>query len=105
LTHGPHQVAQTLINSSFGESFFAKALTASASIGEIFTGSASHLARDFFALSLLSAHLVEQPKTFVTSTGTFFPARRASIAFRASCDVTVFTSESSILPMYRSARS
>src|ERR1051325_1364984 len=86
LTHGPHQVAQTLINSSFCESFFASILTASASIGEIFTGSASHLAKDFLALSLLLAHLVEQPKTLVTSTGTFFPAKRASIAFRASCE-------------------
>src|SRR5256885_9571911 len=82
LTHGPHQVAQTLINSNFCESFFASALTASASIGEIFTGSASHLATAFFALSFFSAHLVEQPKTLVTSTGTFLPARSASIALR-----------------------
>src|SRR5436305_11616692 len=89
LTHGPHQVAQTLISSSFCESFFASALTASASIGEIFTGSASHLARDFFALSVLSAHFVEQPKTLVTSTGTGLPASIASMALRASCEVTV----------------
>src|ERR1051325_9857283 len=81
LTHGPHQVAQTLINSSFCESFLASALTAAASIGEIFTASASHLASDFLAVSLLSAHFVEQPKTLVTSTGTGLPASNASIAF------------------------
>src|SRR4051794_11956411 len=83
VTHGPHHVAHTFTSSSFCELFLASAFTASASIGEIFTGSASHLASDFFALSVLSAHLVEQPKTFVVSTGTALPASIASTAFRA----------------------
>src|SRR3954470_8346488 len=78
VTHGPHHVAHTFTSSSLCESFFASALTASASIGEIFTGSASHLASDFFALSVLSAHLVEHPKTLVVSTATGLPASIAS---------------------------
>src|SRR5262249_13167841 len=103
-TQGPHQVAQTLITVSFLDSPFTSRATSGTSIGSSETGSASHLANAFRASACFSAHLVEQPKTRVLSTGTGLPARRAKTAFRASCDLTVLTSASSNRPTYRSLR-
>ena len=87
LTQGPHQVAQTLTRRSFLESFAARALSPAASMGVSATASGvPFLLAPSASQLFLSAHLVEQPKTFVFSTGTGLPARRASIALRASCD-------------------
>jgi hypothetical protein len=98
VTHGWHHVAQTLTRRSFLVSLAASALTAASSISEMLTGSAFHLARDFSASLRLSAHLVEQPKTLVFSTGTGRPASSASIALLASWFFGGFTSPSSIRP-------
>src|SRR5271157_4333548 len=97
-THGPHQVAQTLITVSLLPASFTSLATPATSIGSRVTGSASHQARDLRASACFSARLVEQPKTRVFSTGTGFPASRATTAVRASCDLTAFTSASSKRP-------
>ena len=105
--HGPHQVAHRFTSSSLPESvgaalaaeaFFASFSTLARSIVSRVTGSASHFLSDSPTVDCLSAHLVEQPKTFVVSTGTGFPANSASMASRASCEVTSWISELSIRP-------
>src|SRR4051812_19190638 len=92
-TQGPHQVAQRLTSRRSFVGFLMSLATPESSIGSRETGSASHFARDFSASLRLSAHLVEQPKTRVFSTGTGLPARSASTALTVSCDLTVLTSE------------
>src|SRR5262245_66255364 len=104
-TQGPHQLAQRLTTRRFFPSFLTSLATPASSIDSSDTGSLSHFASDSTADSRLSDHLVEQPKTRVVSTGTDLPASKASTALRASCDLTVLTSESSNRPLYRSFRS
>ena len=69
------------------------------------TSSLAQVSIAFLAESRLSIHLIEQPKTFVFSTGTGLPAKRASMALRVSWDLTRSGfSESSIRPTKRSFR-
>src|SRR5258706_12368668 len=74
MTQGPHQVAQMLTRRSFlASSLLATSfLMPSRSMVFRVTGSASHVARDFFTSSFLVAHLLEQRKPLVFSTGTGF---------------------------------
>src|SRR5690606_25245126 len=92
LTQGAHQVAQTLMSRTFLLPFFRRAATPAASMVSTSTGVASHFAIFSATAVFLLRHLVEQPMALVTSTGTGFPARRASTALRASGDFTVESS-------------
>src|SRR5579872_4055896 len=53
-----------------------------------FTGSALIFAASSLTPVALDSHFVEQPKAGVDGTGTGWPASKASIALRASCDFT-----------------
>src|SRR5580704_18322290 len=83
-TQGPHQVAHTFISLNFPELFFINSLTWLALIVSSLTGSLAHSSLALLIQSLFSAHLIEQPNTFVVATGTALPFKRASIALRAS---------------------
>ena len=84
MTHGPHQLAQTLMRRSFFASPRAIARIAASSTTSRLTGSCAHLSRPSFTEPRLSDHLTEQPNVFVVSTATGLPASTASIASRAS---------------------
>src|SRR5436189_3238577 len=87
-TQGAHHVAQTLINRSRLDVFFASAATPAASIVASSTGSAFHFSSAFAMSALLEFHLVEQPMTVVFATVTGLPASISTTALRASNDFT-----------------
>src|SRR5439155_7438618 len=80
-THGPHQVAHTLISRTLPDLLARNSCNAFASAGETVTGSLWTFSSQRRLDSILSSHLVEQPKTFVVVTGGSLPARRASMTF------------------------
>ena len=103
---GPHHVAQTLTRRSLLPSFLTSALMPFSSIISRATFSFVKASDDFCTAPRFSAHLIEQPKVFVCSTGTGLPANRATMASRVSWEVTRSGSEElSIRPTNRSFRS
>src|SRR6187200_2527158 len=89
-THGPHQVAQILMSLNLSELFFTSSFIPASSIISSETGSLAHSSFAFASQFSFSAHLMEQPNTFVVCTGTSLPASNASIALRVSKLVGVF---------------
>src|SRR5262245_10699595 len=84
MTHGPHVVDHTLTSRRLEDLFAISDFASLASMGTIVTGR-SFQSRSVVATSGRSSdHLVEQPNTPVVGTGTGLPAKRASIASRAS---------------------
>src|SRR5258706_11459783 len=102
--HGPHQVAQTFINRNLSELFFNRSLIPASSIISSVTGCVAHSLSDFATRSSFSAHLIEQPNTFVVFTSTSLLASNASMAFFVSkfLGVPVGFSTSSTRPEYLS---
>src|SRR5258706_7214455 len=100
VTQGPHQVAHTFIKRSLPELFFINSFNPFSSIISSFTGSFAQSRFAFSTQSLFSAHLTEQPKTFVVVAGTSLLFSSASTALRVSncVGVPVGFSLLSILP-------
>src|SRR6202044_346999 len=84
VTQGPHQVAHTLISRSLSELFFKRDLRPISSMLSMLTGSFDHSSLALSIQLLFSAHLMEQPNTFVVCTVTGLLASSASMAFRVS---------------------
>ena len=89
--HGPHQVAQKSINRSLPVEFLRNAFSSSAETRFTLTGCASIFSNSSLVLASLYIHLVEHPTEGVFETSTGFPARRESMASRASLRVTRFS--------------
>src|SRR6185503_6638313 len=89
LTHGTHQVAQTLKRRTLAVPPLRNAATPDASMGSRSTGVLFHFSVCSAMPACLVRHLVEQPWGLVTGTGTGRPASMASTALRASVDLTV----------------
>src|SRR5438128_15432 len=100
-THGPHQVAHTLIRRSLSEPFLTRSLIPSALMLSRLTGSFAHCSFALLIQPLFSAHLMEQPNTLVVVTGTSLLFSKASMALRASrlCGVLPGFSTSSMRPL------
>jgi hypothetical protein len=84
VTPGPHQVAQAFTSRSLLEALWTASPRPAASAEASATSSCIHRFCPSAIQPRFSDHLMEQPKTFVFSTGTGLPASSASIASRVS---------------------
>src|SRR5215210_6900353 len=83
-----HLVDQKLTRRTFPVPFARSFLRSSASTGSTVTGSAWIFVHSSSTPVAFDIHFVVQPKALVVVTGTGCPASIASIALRASCDLT-----------------